>query len=470
MTRELPLNQRGKQDSHRPGYHFLPPANWMNDPNGFVQWDGQYHLFYQYNPHGAFHDNIHWGHAVSDDLVRWQHLPIALAPTPQGHDKIGCWSGCLVDDRGTPTIVYTGAFPEVQCIAAGSEDLVTWEKSRANPVIAGPPSGLRVFGFRDPCVWKEDDVWFMVIGAGIVGVGGAILFYKSPNLIEWEYVGPLLQDDRELCGGALCECPAFFPLGDRYILVVSVAPRDRVDYFVGEFDGTKFYPESRRRVDYGRYFYAPQTLLDTAGRRVMIGWLPEGRSVAQDRAAGWSGVQSIPRALTLRPDGHLGMAPIEEYQSLRRRHSSFESLSLPADSPQKTGIHGSQLEVMITWQPDPTTALEVVLAEFPNGEEQTRIVFEPEMGELFVDRRHSNIRGDVDLDTQYARLDLGQGEALELRIFFDHSVIEVFANELVCLTSRIYPTLNGDLEVSFLSRHKDTEVQAVDVWELDSIW
>jgi beta-fructofuranosidase len=125
---------------------------------------------------------------------------------------------------------------------------------------------------------------------------------------------------------------------------------------------------------------------------------------------------------------------------------------------------------MITWQPDPTTALEVVLAEFPNGEEQTRIVFEPEMGELFVDRRHSNIRGDVDLDTQYARLDLGQGEALELRIFFDHSVIEVFANELVCLTSRIYPTLNGDLEVSFLSRHKDTEVQAVDVWELDSIW
>jgi beta-fructofuranosidase len=143
-------------DSQRPGFHFLPPRNWMNDPNGWIQWKGQYHLFYQYNPNGAFHADMHWGHAVSDDLVRWQHLPIALAPTPDGADKDGVYSGCIVDNQGVPTLFYTGVFPEVQCAAVGSDDLVSWEK-RAEPVIDGPPDGLEVVRLpRSVCVagWR----------------------------------------------------------------------------------------------------------------------------------------------------------------------------------------------------------------------------------------------------------------------------------------------------------------------------
>jgi len=144
---------RGKlaDDLHRPQYHFLPPANWMNDPNGLIQWRGQYHLFYQHNPGCPCWGTMHWGHAVSENLVHWTDLPIALAPTPGGPDADGCWSGCAVDNDGIPTLIYTGVFPQRQCIATSTDDLLTWEKHAGNPVIAAPPEGLDVTGFRDPC-------------------------------------------------------------------------------------------------------------------------------------------------------------------------------------------------------------------------------------------------------------------------------------------------------------------------------
>src|SRR5438270_8146407 len=125
-------------DHQRPKYHFLPAAHWMNDPNGPIFWKGKYHMFYQYNPHGAFWGTMHWGHAVSTDMIHWKHLPVALAPTPGGPDKDGVFSGCTVDNDGVPTIIYTGTKPEVQCIATGNDELTTWKKYKGNPVIAGP--------------------------------------------------------------------------------------------------------------------------------------------------------------------------------------------------------------------------------------------------------------------------------------------------------------------------------------------
>ena len=182
------LRQRLSTDPHRPQYHFLPPANWMNDPNGFIHWQGRYHLFYQYNPTASHWGNIHWGHAVSDDLVHWRDLPIALTPTAGGPDKDGCWSGVMVDHAGTPTLLYTGVFPEAQCLATGSEDLITWEKHPANPVLAGPPDHLNVLGFRDPCVWQTNGIWYMTIGTGLRDVGGAVLLYRSTDLINGNMV------------------------------------------------------------------------------------------------------------------------------------------------------------------------------------------------------------------------------------------------------------------------------------------
>ena len=209
-------------DPQRPVYHFLPPANWMNDPNGAIYWKGLYHLFYQHNPNDAVQDTIHWGHAVSEDLVHWRHLPIALAPTPDGPDRDGCYSGAAVDNNGEPTIVYH-AVPDGICLATSRDDLRTWEKSPQNPVIGQPSPG-------DPwsphaCgVWREDDTWYLLSGFGVgaarkaLGVSrDACFMFRSKDLVHWEYMHLLYEPGEE----SDCACPDFFPLGDKHMLLFT---------------------------------------------------------------------------------------------------------------------------------------------------------------------------------------------------------------------------------------------------------
>ena len=160
------LVARAEADPLRPRFHFVSPAGWLNDPNGVSQWNGTYHLFYQYNPEGAFHHRIQWGHATSTDLVTWTDQPVALEPSA-GPDAEGCWSGVLVNDGGTPTLVYSGRFEdrELPCVAVGSPDLLNWTKDPANPVIAAPPAGVEVTAYRDHCVWREGTKWRQLVGS-----------------------------------------------------------------------------------------------------------------------------------------------------------------------------------------------------------------------------------------------------------------------------------------------------------------
>src|SRR5579875_2331704 len=262
--------------NQRPLYHFQPPKNWMNDPNGLIQWQGEYHLFYQYNPFAPVHGSIHWGHAASRDLVHWRHLPIALAPQAGGPDAAGCWSGCALDDDGTPTLMYTGvrrdeaALYETQCLATSDDGLLTWRKHPANPVIAEPPQGLPVRAFRDPCVWREGRTWYCIRGAGIDGVGGAALLYRSDDLIDWAYLVRLcdagVRTPGGRIGGEVWECPQFFALGDKHVLLVSCMvecrARPRPVYLVGSFAGGRFTPERMETFDWGPDYYAPATMRD----------------------------------------------------------------------------------------------------------------------------------------------------------------------------------------------------------------
>ena len=168
-------------DLHRPLYHFTAPQNWINDPNGLIQVNGVYHLFYQHNPDGPFWGDIHWGHARSTDLFHWEHLPLAMAPD-QPYDNFGVFSGCAVLNNGTPTVVYTGVQKDaygtqLPCVATSDDDLITWHKHPANPVIAQAPAGVSPDNFRDHSIWKEGDAWFMVMGASFQGKTGAALIY-----------------------------------------------------------------------------------------------------------------------------------------------------------------------------------------------------------------------------------------------------------------------------------------------------
>ncbi len=289
LTVDTATREKFQKDFHRPTYHFLPPKNWINDPNGLIQWKGIYHLFYQHNPFEAKWGPMYWGHAISRDLVHWEHRPIAMAPTPDSPDEDGCWSGCAVIHNGRPTMVYSGNRQGQQrsCLAIASDDLESLEKYPGNPFIPDLPSGYDVYQYRDHCVWHDGRLWNQLIGAGIQEKGGMVLLYQSSDLVHWDLVGPILIGDMNkedpLWSGIMWECPDLIPLGPKHMLVISAfSPGETLytGYFLGTFDGVKFTPESYQKMDWGdREFYAPQSFLNEAGERIQFGWLQEARPV-----------------------------------------------------------------------------------------------------------------------------------------------------------------------------------------------
>ena len=478
------LRRQLADDPHRPRYHFLPPANWMNDPNGIIQWKGITHLFYQHNPQQAVWDDMHWGHAASADLVHWADMPIALAPTPGGPDEDGCWSGCAIDNGGFPTILYTGVqgdynLPRSQrvCLATSDDDLLRWRKHPGNPVLAQPPDHLDVTGFRDPFVWREDDAWFMIIGAGIEDVGGAVLLYQSDDLHQWEFLHPLCDSDKlesaALWTGAVWEVPQFFPLGDKHIMTITAWDKEQLysAYFVGSYHDRRFYPDAVYKLDYGdRHFCAPHSLRDTAGRRILWGWIDESRPIEAQMAARWAGVMSLPRILTLAADGKLTMRPAPELEALRAARRRYANISLSGAAGGFTlDAPGAAFEIQAEFDCANAEACGIKVRCSPD-EEETTIFYDAGRKQLGIDRRRSaNVRDGSALDIQQGDFALSPGEALRLRVFVDCSVIEVFANERACVTSRVYPSRSDSSGIRLFSQGQ-TMVNSLDIWTMSSIW
>ena len=458
-------------DPHRPQYHFLPPSNWMNDPNGLIQWKGQYHLFYQHNPTAAVWGDMHWGHAVSEDLIHWVHLPIALTPTPDGQDEAGCFSGCAVVN-GKPTLVYTATAGkkneiQTQCIATSDDDLRTWSK-RLVPVVGQVPAEARqTSDFRDPFVWKEDDTWYMVVGSRIKDVGGAVFLYCSANLIDWEYLNPLLVGDKTR-NGMIWECPNFFRLGDQWVLIVSAhtgMETGIVYYFVGTYENYHFVPTVEGVLDYAS-MYAPLSFVDDQERRLLIGWLRELRPIADQREAGWSGVQSIPRELSLDKQKRLHMSVVPELERIRGRHHQFDTQTQTTDVSLR--IPGTALDICAAFALESGGNCGLRLAFSPNYEERCDITYDAVGNRLTVtnkshapDQLHANRAWEM-----WHELD--ENEPLKLRILLDGSVMEIIANDRTSLSNRVYPLQTESTHVQVLG--KVAALQSLDTWEMPSIW
>ncbi|WP_114576646.1 GH32 C-terminal domain-containing protein [Saliphagus sp. LR7] len=461
------LRERAGDDAHRPDYHFTPPANWLNDPNGLIAWNGRYHAFYQYNPAGPFHDTIHWGHATSDDLLHWEDEPVALSPSPEGPDRDGCWSGCAIDDGGTPTLLYTGGRGRKQlpCLATTTDpDLRRWEKYDGNPVIAEPPEDLALLEtdhweaeFRDHCVWREGDRWHQLIGTGLADGGGAVLRYSSENLREWRYEGPFLVDEGG-SEGTVWECPELLDFGDYKLLHVS--NYDEVVYFIGEARDGRFEIERRGVLD-GGDFYAPQSLQD-GDRHVTFGWLPEARDVGAQWDAGWSGALSLPRVLSVGPDGRLRQRPAEAVERLRdRRVADGESFSLSAGERRPLSAAGRSLEIDLEVALEDAEAFELSVLE-GGRDERTAIRYTGE--EVVVDRGAS---ADHPPEPTTRRMAVPPyDEPLSLRAFVDGSVLELYANERHCLTSRVYPSEDAT-GVSARAEGGRASVRSLSAWTME---
>lgn len=457
-------------DPRRPEYHLLPQHNWMNDPNGPIWWKGKYHLFYQLNPHAAVWGDMHWGHAVSTDMVHWHHQPIALAPTPGGPDSEGCFSGSAMVREGVPTFIYTGVqnappaqvtirdgndkLRETQMLAtAEDDDLLHWKKLET-PVIATPPAGMAVTGFRDPCPWRENDGWYLGVGSGERGKGGSVLLYRSQDLRQWEYLHPLATGKpngkkalNPCDSGEMWECPDFFALGDRHCLLYST--EGKVIWSIGKYDaGEHIYtPERQGVLDHGAY-YAPKSFLDPDGRRILWGWIPETRPEAEFAAAGWAGAMSLPRVLSMGQQGQLEMRPAAEVERLR---GPVEKAAVKAGAPFRrklTGL-GQELRVHLGFSKETASVRLLVRGS--------------KVWELTIDVAAGAVRcGDVSFP-----LPSLPWPRPELRMFFDGSVIESFIGGREALTSRVYTLQPGDtvLEVAV----DGPDHVALEVWPLKAI-
>lgn len=457
-------------DPLRPQCHLLPAHNWMNDPNGPIFFRGRYHMFHQYNPQAAIWGNMNWAHATSPDLFHWQHEPIALSPTSGGPDQDGVFSGSAVLDNGTPTMIYTGVAPptgnnatlrdgshtwrETQCLAvAQDQDLRTWKKLN-DPVIASPPPGIEVTGFRDPALWREGNKWMLILGSGIRGKGGLILLYTSQDLRHWTYLHPLVEGTysgkdsiNPVDTGDMWECPDFFPIGNKHVLLISTT--GKVRWKVGTYANQRFTPETEGIVDWGSY-YAAKTMLDRSGRRILWGWITETRRDAELIEAGWAGAMSLPRILSLSSDNRLQTAVAPEASMLR--------VEPPSTNHEKRGpalgdiqIHDLAAEIDIRIQSKSDFSLHLY----------------SDAGDFAAIHRGEDSGGRIlRLNEITCPVPLKNNFEYRFHIFLDGSVMEIFLDDLSAITLRVYLTPSGPLR---LKLEGEAKVRSLGVWQISPI-
>lgn len=396
-------------DPDRPAYHFCPPANWTNDPNGTMFYKGWHHLFYQLNPFAARPGSQHWGHARSTDLVNWEHLPIAIWPSADKGERAIFSGGAAIAGDGRPRLIYTSIGqpqPEQWLVIPKDDDLFYWDKFAGNPVLN---QSAHITGdiaqWRDPFLFREAGGTYMVCG-GAGGAGRAqVQLYRAvkDDLTAWKHLGAVFQSlDRE---NRNFECPNLFKLDGRWVLIVS--PNRPCEYWVGELDVAKvrFTAEAHGVLDAGNA-YASNISVDDKGRTILWLWgrtnTPEGK--------GWGGVITMPRIISIGPDGFLRQQPAQEFETLRGDVKTFAPRELGEKPVVLDGVPGDATEIEGEFTGNGTFGFE--LRRSPEG--KPGVVVSIQRGNLTV--------GDV-------RAYVGNATRNKIRIFLDKRCIEVFVND-----------------------------------------
>ncbi len=437
-------------DDTRPEFHLSARVGWMNDPNGFCYYKGQYHMFYQYYPYESKWGPMHWGHAVSSDLLHWEYLPCALAPD-EAYDRDGCFSGSAVAlPDGRHLLMYTGVLKEhqardiyrevqTQCIAVG--DGIDYEKYEQNPVLdeTDIPDGSSRFDFRDPKIWrKADGTYACVVGNRPADGSGQVLLYESADGFHWKFKSVLVSNQDRF--GKMWECPDFFELDGKWVLLTS--PQDMIpegfEYhngngtlcLIGDYnEGTGTFRETHNQsIDYGIDFYATQTVLAPDGRRIMIGWMQNWDSCSiRSPEEPWFGQMSLPRELFLK-NGRLYQRPIRELGAMR--HNKIEYTDVEVSGVVKLdGIRGRKVDMELRVRPkDAEELYQKFAVRFAQDDRYyTSLSFRPRESVLKVDRKFSGSRRAI-IHQRRSLVKPVDGE-LKLRMILDRFSVEVFVND-----------------------------------------
>ncbi|MYL21524.1 hypothetical protein GLW04_16590 [Halobacillus litoralis] len=487
-------------DQHRPQYHFMPPEHWMNEPHAPLYFGGKYHIFYQKNPQGPYWHQIHWGHAVSEDLVHWEEMPEALAPEKGSVAPDGVWSGSAVVDNGEPYLFFTAGddsrFPNQMTGLAVSENpedplLKDW-RMLDEPVTVQEENlpaedGEVMYGqFRDPFVFKDGDTWYQLMGSGIDQVGGTALLYSSKDLKNWTYEKPFFTGDSETYPktGDVWELPVFLPIGkddtgkEKYAFFINpwfdgYSPHNvkYTFYWVGTWDAAKleFVPdhEEPRQFDYGEHFTGPSGMIDEDGTPLLFSIAQDKRSEQEHYDAGWAHNAGLPVELSLSRRGDLGLKPIEELETLRGSQLvSMKNQSMEQANEQIEDVEGDLLEVVLEIDMKEADKAGLKVRQSKESGEETLLLYDQSEEHFAIDRNDSSLNPDVSKGIQGGELLLEDGN-WNLHVYLDRSMVEAYANEQKSITSRVYPTSYDALGIELWSEGGEVEVVSMDVWELN---
>jgi fructan beta-fructosidase len=474
-------------EKFRPQYHFSPPTNWTNDPNGLVFYKGEYHLFYQKNPYGNTWGHMSWGHAVSNDLLHWEHLPIAIAEytDPATGDSTMIFSGTVVVDQENTSglcengsclvAIYTShvhkngeGLLQHQSLAVSNDNGRTWERYKTNPILS-----INRKDFRDPKVfWHEPSKsWVMAL---VIPDQYKVQFYKSANLINWKLSGEFGDiGDR----AKIWECPDLYELpiendarGKRWVLSLSGShPQGPgfvgMQYFIGTFDGLTFKADNPKQeplyLDYGKDFYAGIVYNNTMEGfpTVMIGWINNWTYGNLVPTAPWRGAMSIPRELSLKKVG-------EGLRLLQRPLTSVNSVRSGGPIDMSRPMSKS-IELQMEFDASQTKESGIKL--FPGSADEITIGFDTGKKELFIDRSKPASTAKIKEfnSRETARLDVAG--TIKLRIFVDQSIVEVFADDgAVVMSEQIFPEMK-ELTVKTYSNNEKA-IFKMQAWEMKSVW
>ena len=438
-------------EEERPVYHVTPTVGWLNDPNGFSYFDGQYHLFYQYNPYSTHWDSMHWGHLVSEDMLNWKRLPAVLAPDTW-YDNFGVFSGsALTAPDGRHLLIYTGVevtgeargegvpCRQTQCLAFG--DGMNYVKYENNPVITPEmlPEGYSEEDFRDPKIWYEEKegVYYSIIGASTEENDGAVVLFRSPDLYNWEYVSTLDKGGNEY--GYMWECPDLFRLGDTDfipILPMKMVAKgnefhagNNAAYLAGIYDREThtFTRKAIRSIDYGIDFYAPQSTVTPDGRRVMTAWMQTPETMHRTPpGVKWFGQLTIPRELSEK-DGLLIQRPIREIEAYRKDPVYYDDVYVK-ECTRLTGVEGRSLDLTVRVKPAGDTLYQKFTIKVAEDEEFcTSITYDPADSMLYVDRTYSGFMHYI-ISERKAHV-RNRGGEIRLRLMIDRFSVEIFVND-----------------------------------------
>ena len=458
MAEEI-LNSR-----YYPKYHLAPPIGWMNDPNGFCYYKGEYHMFYQHHPYSPFWGPMHWGHAISKDLVTWKNQPIALAPD-QDYDRDGCFSGSAIEKDGKLYLMYTGhvntgenVHTQYQALAY-STDGITFKKYSDNPIIVAPESDeISQSDFRDPKVWKHGKNYYCTIGSQTPDEIGQVVLFESNNLTDWNFktISARAKNPDE----KMWECPNLAEFDDGAIMIMSVIGEGgfRTGYIAGKFDYDSgiFTGKDFQLIDFGSDFYAPQIMTAPDGRIIMMGWLSMWNVEMPEQADGWAGLMTVPREIILR-NGKIFTPPVKELEILRGKTFTYKDLFIRQIS-ELDNIRGAVGELVLDIDIKNNPVFNIELRAGDNE----RTVLNYAENKLKLDCNQSG-----EGSKKICECTLEKSDKLSLRIFLDKSSVEIFANDgEKVISARIYPPENSQ-KILFVPVEKALKINSANYYNFE---